>query len=83
MRILLFFNVLTIVKFIILLFITKNVFYVIKLRFKKTVSVSAENCRNLCIDTVELKKYKLLKKLNTSYTLSQNEAVLCRALYHW
>ena len=83
MRILLFFNVLTIIKFIILLLITKNVFYVIKLRFKKTVSVSAENCRNFCISAVELKKYKLLKKLNTSYTLSQNEAVLCRALYHW
>lgn len=83
MRILLFFNVLTIVKFIILLFITKNVFYVIKLRFKKTVSVSTENCRNSYIGAVELKKYKLLKKLNTSYTLSQNEAVLCRALYHW
>ena len=83
MRILLFFNVLTIVKFIILLFITKNVFYVIKLRFKKAVSVSTENCRNSCIGAVELKKYKLLKKLNTSYTLSQNEAVLCRALYHW
>ena len=83
MKFLLFFNILTIAKFIFLLFITKNLFYVIKLKFRKTISILFKNCKNICIDTVKLKKYKLLKKLNTSYTLSQNEAVVCSSFCHW
>ena len=81
------FNILTAIKFLAFIFITRNIFIVVKTQFYKInykiKLCSIKNIKSLFIDWFLIKKYKLLKKLNSSFSLCENEAVVCSSFNHW